>query len=143
KQIPSSPAPAASVAQGPAIVQKPQPSPVNANPVKQLPVTRPLVSVGTAPAPKPIAHLPAKAAAKGVSQKAAAAKPGVRLESMPGVKRPEASISYSGLPEWKGTTSRIQNFRTVVIQSAGEWKRLWKEAGNPGQPPAVDFEQYT
>jgi hypothetical protein len=56
---------------------------------------------------------------------------------------PLAGLSSSGLPEWKGTTSRMQTYKGVAANTPGEWKKIWDQAGLPGKPPEIDFEQYT
>jgi hypothetical protein len=59
---------------------------------------------------------------------------------------PEAFIGSTGLPEWKGRVSAIKSFRTVIVETPQEWKRLWQEhMGGPLREalPKVDFEQYS
>ena len=39
----------------------------------------------------------------------------------------------------KGQTSGIEAPRQVIVRTAAEWSALWKEHGDSGQPPTVDF----
>jgi hypothetical protein len=53
-------------------------------------------------------------------------------------------IGSTGLPEWKGAASAVTSPRTVVIKSADEWKRLWREHSGSAKKevPEIDFENY-
>ena len=39
----------------------------------------------------------------------------------------------------RGTNSRIDAARTVVVKQAAEWSALWREHAGDRKPPAVDF----
>jgi len=41
----------------------------------------------------------------------------------------------------RGVQSNIESRREVVVRTAAEWARLWKEHTINGQPPEVDFAQ--
>ena len=45
------------------------------------------------------------------------------------------------IPIAKGPNSQVEELRTVVVRSAEEWTKLWKEHSPEGKPPVVDFKQ--
>jgi hypothetical protein len=125
-------------------VSKAAPVPTLAEPPAPAPVIP--VNPGT-PTPPPMAA-PTQVAAPEVkppvAKPAPTPKPAVRLEQMkpPTAPLPSMTLSTSGLPEWKGTTSRIEKFKTIAVENAQSWKKTWNDAGFPGNPPVVDFDQY-
>jgi len=73
-------------------------------------------------------------------------------------EEPQAAVALAGSgsvsnaekadsPLWKGSTSGITTFRTVVVRTSEDWQTLWREHAGPSVPPSpcppVDFNQYT
>lgn len=48
-------------------------------------------------------------------------------------------VSFTTIAE--GGLSRIEEARTVVVRTEGEWASLWKAHAGPGKPPVLDLSR--
>jgi hypothetical protein len=88
----------------------------NAAPPTAVPAVTPAPAVPTVPPPAPTPPPPAATSAE------------------PAAPAPSSM-------QWKGFSSPIKKYREVIIDNEGAWAELWKEMGQAGAAPAINFAE--